>query len=345
MSPETSSGTNADPTGVLSERADGLALVLSRTYPASVADVWDCVTESERLSRWFGEWGGDPAKGFVLLRMTAKGQDVAAVRCDIVACDPPWLLQVRTTGEYRRLGPAARAGAEPTLAAGRTTVTFSQLRVEPEALADVGPGWESPGPAGRCDRRDAGGRRRLGRLPPRTERVLRPAGRYASRADVTSATSAFNACMTSSPDAVAATPWPPAPIDTVRPVIVSSATTGQWVAPNGVMVPRSYPVTARAVAESGMDSRLTPRWARQLGQEISRSPGTRTYRKSSSARRTTRVLMMSAGRTPRTCAASSRLRTGPCRVIVNAMPLSRKAATATSLRSSLTSPTLGGPPS
>ena len=31
-----------------------------------------------------------------------------------------------------------------------------------------------------------------------------------------------------------------------------------------------------AAAASGMESRLTPRWARSLGQEISRSPGTST---------------------------------------------------------------------
>src|ERR1700729_922048 len=60
-----------------------------------------------------------------------------------------------------------------------------------------------------------------------------------------------------------------------------------------------------------MDSRLTPSSARSFGQEIVRSPGTRTNRKSSSPRRTTRVFTTSAGVTPRACAASARLRTGP----------------------------------
>ena len=48
-----------------------------------------------------------------------------------------------------------------------------------------------------------------------------------------------------------------------------------------------------------MDSLLTPSRARSFGQEIVRSPGTRTNRKSSSPRRTTRVLTTSAGVTPR----------------------------------------------
>ena len=98
-------------------------------------------------------------------------------------------------------------------------------------------------------------------------------------------------------------PVRPAPIDTVRPVIVASATTGHAVLdPNGVIVPRSYPVTSRAVAASGIESRLTPRCARSFGHEISRSPGTSANRKSSSARRTTRVLTMSRGSTPRAAA-------------------------------------------
>mgnify|MGYP000290271608 CR=1 FL=1 len=48
--------------------------------------------------------------------------------------------------------------------------------------------------------------------------------------------------------------------------------------PKGVIVPRAYPVTARAVAASGKESRLTPSSARSFGHEIWRPPGTRTNR-------------------------------------------------------------------
>ena len=86
----------------------------------------------------------------------------------------------------------------------------------------------------------------------------------------------------------------------------------------------------RAVAASGIDSRLTPRWARSLGQEISRSPGTSTNRKSSSPRRTTSVLTMSRGSTPRAAAASASEPTRPWRVTANAMPDAVSAPTARS---------------
>src|SRR6201996_2223434 len=111
-----------------------------------------------------------------------------------------------------------------------------------------------------------------------------------------------------------ATPCSPAPRVISRPRTRSSAMTGQAVvAPNGGIVPRSYPVACRATSALGMDRRLTPSSWRSLGQEMVRSPGTSTNTKSSSARRTTRVFTMSAGVTPRTCAASARLPTGPCR--------------------------------
>src|ERR1700744_4850692 len=77
-----------------------------------------------------------------------------------------------------------------------------------------------------------------------------------------------------------------------------------------------------------MDSRLTPSSLRSFGQEIVRSPGTSTNTKSSSARRTTRVLTTSAGVTPRTVAASARLRTGPCRTTRSGRPDASAAARA-----------------
>jgi hypothetical protein len=98
-----------------------------------------------------------------------------------------------------------------------------------------------------------------------------------------------------------------------RPRIRSSAITGQGLTdPSGVIVPRSYPVACLATSASGMDRRLTPSSPRSFGQEMARSPGTSTNRKSSDPRRTTSVLTTSAGATPRARAASARLRTGPC---------------------------------
>src|SRR5690349_6244046 len=77
-----------------------------------------------------------------------------------------------------------------------------------------------------------------------------------------------------------------------------------------------------------MEIRLTPRSARSLGHEIWRSPGTSTSRWSPSPRRTTIVLTMADGSTPRAAAASASEPTRPCRVTVCAMPDSARARVA-----------------
>jgi hypothetical protein len=59
--------------------------------------------------------------------------------------------------------------------------------------------------------------------------------------------------------------------------MMASAITGHaFDEPNGVIVPRSYPVAVFASSASGSESRLTPRWVRSFGQSICRPPGTRT---------------------------------------------------------------------
>src|SRR5215472_12035508 len=144
-----------------------------------------------------------------------------------------------------------------------------------------------------------------------------------------SATDASSARKIASASAARARPCSPAPRVIVRPRMRSSAITGQGLAdPNGVIVPRSYPVARLATSASGRDRRLTPSSALNFGQEMTRSPGTSTNRKSSSPRRTTSVLTTSAGATPRAPGASAKLRTGPCRITRWARPTASAASSA-----------------
>src|SRR6516225_474898 len=144
-----------------------------------------------------------------------------------------------------------------------------------------------------------------------------------------SATDAPRARKIASASAARARPCSPAPRVISRPRTRSSAITGQGLAdPNGVIVPRWYPVACRATLASGMDRRLTPSSRRSFGQEMVRSPGTSTNRKSSSPRCTTSVLTTSAGATPRARAASAKLRTGPCRITRWESPAASAASSA-----------------
>jgi hypothetical protein len=59
-----------NPTGTLDD--DGHTLVLVRRFTAPIEDVWASVVDSERLSRWFGTWSGDPSTGSVMLTITPR---------------------------------------------------------------------------------------------------------------------------------------------------------------------------------------------------------------------------------------------------------------------------------
>ncbi|MCD2189643.1 SRPBCC domain-containing protein [Actinomycetospora soli] len=73
-------------------------LVVRRTYPDPVEDIWSALTESDRLGRWFGTWTGDPATGTVRLTVTGEVDAGGAVDdpVDVVieVCEPPHRLVV-----------------------------------------------------------------------------------------------------------------------------------------------------------------------------------------------------------------------------------------------------------
>lgn len=71
-------------------------LVVRRTYPDPVEDIWAALTESDRLGRWYGTWTGDPATGTVSLTVTgevdAGGEVDDPVDVTIEVCEPPHRL-------------------------------------------------------------------------------------------------------------------------------------------------------------------------------------------------------------------------------------------------------------
>jgi uncharacterized protein YndB with AHSA1/START domain len=71
---------------------DGNVVVLRRTYDAPVEDVWDALTDPERLARWFLPLAGNPSAGD--LRLGAKYQLEGNAGGEILQCEPPRLLKV-----------------------------------------------------------------------------------------------------------------------------------------------------------------------------------------------------------------------------------------------------------
>jgi uncharacterized protein YndB with AHSA1/START domain len=113
----------------------GRTVVLRRTYDAPIEDVWDAVTNPERLNRWFLPVTGD-------FRLGGKYQLEGNAGGEILRCEPPRLLAVTWI-----FGDPEQAGAsevEVRLASGTDGDTVFELVHaaidDPERWAEYGPG-------------------------------------------------------------------------------------------------------------------------------------------------------------------------------------------------------------
>lgn len=121
--------------GVSRDDAGGMvSITLSRTYDAEAEDVWEAITDPERLPRWFYPVSGD-------LRVGGTFQFEGNAGGEIRRCDRPTALQV-TFG-----GPESVVDVRLTESGRRTTLELTHT--VPLALAGsgagalfVGPGWD-----------------------------------------------------------------------------------------------------------------------------------------------------------------------------------------------------------
>lgn len=114
--------------------AETVSVVLSRTYQAHADDVWDALTNPERIPRWFYPISGD-------LRVGGSFQLEGNAGGDILRCDPPTALEV-TFG-----GPQSVVRVLLAESDGATTLELTHS--VPLAMAGsgagalfVGPGWD-----------------------------------------------------------------------------------------------------------------------------------------------------------------------------------------------------------
>lgn len=126
---------NPTPTG----RLDGTRLALTRTFQAPIDDVWASIVEPERTRRWFAEWWGDPGPGkTITFRMVFEGDDAPASEMLIERCEPPSLLLVSSTDEHGTMRLEVRLAE----GSGVTELTLIQHLDDPQAVGEMGPGWE-----------------------------------------------------------------------------------------------------------------------------------------------------------------------------------------------------------
>jgi uncharacterized protein YndB with AHSA1/START domain len=122
------------PTG----RLVGDDLVLTRTFPAPVADVWASLTDPERTARWFGPWKGDAAAGRTIQVQMVHEEGQPWMDMTIEACEPPRRLALSSVtddgGWYLDM--------VLTDSDGVTELRFTQHLTGTEGVGEIGPGWE-----------------------------------------------------------------------------------------------------------------------------------------------------------------------------------------------------------
>lgn len=104
------------------------AVIATRTYPTDPADLWDALTNAERLPRWFLPISGD-------LRLGGRYQFQGNAGGTITACEPP-----------RRLAVTWEFGGGVTWLEVTLTALGSDTRLRLEHLAHVDPRWGQFGP-------------------------------------------------------------------------------------------------------------------------------------------------------------------------------------------------------
>ncbi|MCL3862482.1 SRPBCC family protein [Actinotalea sp. K2] len=115
-------------------RSETVSVALTRTYDADLEDVWDALTNAERLPRWFSPVTGDlEPGGSYQIENNAGG--------DILRCDPPTQLQV-TFGSPDSIVDVRLAHTD-----GHTTVELTHtvalaLAGSGAGALHVGPGWD-----------------------------------------------------------------------------------------------------------------------------------------------------------------------------------------------------------
>jgi uncharacterized protein YndB with AHSA1/START domain len=116
------------------ERGEVVAVTLQRHYAADVADVWQAITDPDRVRRWFLPLTGD-------LREGGNFQLEGHAGGDIVTCEPPRHLVVTFGGESSIVEVVLAGEGDETMLTLNHSVPI-ELAGNGAGALYVGPGWD-----------------------------------------------------------------------------------------------------------------------------------------------------------------------------------------------------------
>ncbi len=111
-----------------------VSVLLRRNYDASISDVWDAITQPDRIKRWFMPISGE-------LRVGGNFQLEGNAGGEILACEPPRLLRVSFGGPTSLVELRLTEGDGDTVLELEHTVPIEMAQSGAGALY-VGPGWD-----------------------------------------------------------------------------------------------------------------------------------------------------------------------------------------------------------
>jgi uncharacterized protein YndB with AHSA1/START domain len=116
------------------ERGETVVVTLERRYAAEVADVWQAITDPDRVRRWFLPLTGDLREGGTFQLENHAGGD-------IMTCEPPRHLVVTFGGESSIVDVVLAGEGDQTLLKLTHSVPIELAGSGAGALY-VGPGWD-----------------------------------------------------------------------------------------------------------------------------------------------------------------------------------------------------------
>jgi uncharacterized protein YndB with AHSA1/START domain len=116
------------------DSGDDVTVLMRRSYDADIEDVWDAVTDPDRVKRWFMPLSGD-------LRPGGKFQLEGNAGGEILSCDPPRRLKVTFGGPTSLVELRLAEDGDATSLELEHTVPIEMAGSGAGALF-VGPGWD-----------------------------------------------------------------------------------------------------------------------------------------------------------------------------------------------------------